>query len=424
MLEHTHLTAAVQDRWIPLITRIVEACPRRVAGSRSEQEAQEILRAEYTRLGMTSQLLPFEWNESLYAVLALHFGLAVLGTALLLLGAPWLALIAHALAAVSYVADSHRRAHLLRRWFEPIGSQNLVATRPAPAGPPRLRLVLVSHADAAFTGWVFHPTLIRLSSRPIPIPGLGGLRKGLRVVVGATALLALIDALAIVGLDAPAWLILPLSVPPALAFVLNLQVVLRDEVVPGANDNLSGCVGAIHLAERLLPDLPDDVELVCVSTGAEEAGTGGADRLARQMADRWGAAETVVIGLDGLSNGRPYWFCEGEILNAPPPAWLTTLCARVASGDARFAGIEAFELPVGATDSLPFLVRGYDAMTLGTVDPEIGAPRGYHRPADSPDALDADEFALSLAYAEAVLRAVIDTRAPVQPLDTVDALDA
>ncbi|MCA9547021.1 MAG: M28 family peptidase [Myxococcales bacterium] len=408
----TALRALAQTRWIPFIAAICEDFPRRVAGSRSEREAQERLRAEYDRLGFQTTLQPFEWNESLYAVLALHFGLAVAATAALLLGAPWLALLGHGLAALSYAADSHRRALVLRRWFDPVGSQNLIATRPAPSGPPRLRLVLVSHADAAFTGWLFHPTMIRMSTREPPVAALRFMRKGLLVATGSVALLAGLDLAAGFGLNPPVWLVGLLTVPAAAAFALNLQVVLRDEVVPGANDNLTGCVGCLHLAERLAPDLPDDVELVCVSTGAEEAGTGGAFRLAQQMATRWDRASTVVLGLDGLSNGRPFWFREGELRAERPPAWMEAACARAVETDLAFEGIGPFDLPVGATDSLPFLVAGYDALTVGTVDPEIGAPRGYHRPADTPEALDAGELALGLAFAEAVAREFIAERAP------------
>jgi hypothetical protein len=115
------------------------------------------------------------------------------------------------------------------------------------------------------------------------------------------------------------------------------------------------------LAERLAAEQPDDVELVFVCTGAEEASTGGALALARAKSrGEWSPADTLVVGIDGMTNG--------------------------------------------ATDVVPFLAHGYDGICLACIDHHIGAPRHYHWPTDTAENLDADQFDRSVAFAEAYVR--------------------
>jgi hypothetical protein len=342
--------------------------------------------------------------------MTLHFGLAVLGT--LLFGwSPAVALALHLLAAVSYALDATRRGYLLRRLLPSVRSRNLLAVRQA-VGQRRLRLVLVGHIDAAFTGTAFHPAVIRAGTKESRWRALRFLRKSMLVAVGATLLAALLDVLALVVGPAPwLWALLALmSLPAFLVFAGNLEIVLRNQVVPGACDNLTGCAAVAVLAERLRDFRPDDLELVYVVTGAEEAGTGGASALARAMASSWEPGETVVLGLDTLSNGELRLLQEGEMLPEPLPAWLAALVTDVAASAPRWGAVPTYQIPSGATDALPFLRRGYDAACLGCIDPEIGAPRHYHRLTDTPDNVDLAQLALSIDFAEALVRALPERR--------------
>ncbi len=397
-----------------LIREIVSACPRRLASTDCERAAQDILGGAMRDAGLDTELVGFRYNKNLYATLALHFGVATAGTAALLMGMPWLALPLHLLAAISYLLDSTRSAFLLRRLFPFRQSQNLVGVRPVSGGgEPALRVVLVAHADAAYTGLVFHPSLIRHATREPPIAALRFMRKGLRVATGSVFALAAFDVGVANGLAPPgvaSWIAVGLGVPAALAFLLNLEVVLRNRIVPGANDNLSGCAGTVVLAERLRDLRPDDLELVMVCTGAEEAGTGGAWALARQRLDAWAADRTVVLAIDGLTNGALRYFAEGEIVSHPVPPRLEAAAQRVAGTDPRFADLRRFEIPTGATDAIGFITAGYEAMGIGCVDPDIGAPRHYHRPSDTPDNLDLDQLMVTIDFIEALVRDIARER--------------
>jgi len=391
-----------------LITRIVRECPRRVATGPDERRAHAIVQEEFAALGLATEVHPFRWNQSLYQTLALHFGAAVAGS-LLASRAPLLAFGLHALAAGSYALDSARAAFVLRQLFPHGDSQNVLARLPARSGEPRLRVVFLAHADAAYTGVVFRPEFIARFGSKEGSP----LYKSLRIGTAATAGLALLDLAQLVtgrsrALSAARAV---LTVPALLAFALNLDVVLRDQIVPGAMDDLSGVAGLLLLARRLRGRTPADVEVVFCATGCEEAGLGGAQSLALDKVDaEWDRARTVVIGLDGLANGTLCWFQEGEIFPVPIAPWLLEALRDTAASDPRFAEVAGFEIPVGGTDAVPFAVAGYDAVTLGCVDRSRGVPRHYHTPKDSPENLEAEQIAPCVDFAERLFDTLIARR--------------
>lgn len=394
---------------VPLIERIVDECPRRLAGSDSERTAQQILREEFEQAGLETDFHRFRYNRSVYATFVLHFGLAALASALYF-GSPWVALVLHSLVAVSYLGDSTKTFFLLRRLFPFHQSQNLIGRAPAD-GEPSKRIVLVAHADAAFTGKIFSPEAIRRTSNSPRIP-LDLLRKPLRLATLAVATLVGIDAAAIAAGNSLGLTIglVALSIPPLATALFNLEVVLRDEVVPGANDNLTGCAAIPLLAERLLPQKPDDVELVFVATGSEEAGTGGSIALARDMkrSGEWDPDDTTIVGIDGLTNGELRYAVEAEVIRMPIADFLVEAIEETRGQREEWSQVEGHEMQAGATDALPFYVQGYPAVTLLCIDPQLGSPRHYHHPEDRPENLDPEQFDLSIDYAEALVERLME----------------
>ena len=385
------------------VRTLEELGPRRLTGSDTEKAAQAMLGRELESLGYQLDWRPFTWTQSLYASLLLHFGTAALATGVGF-SAPFLGAGLHALVALSYTLESLRKGLVLRSLFPRITSQNLVATRPA-RGPRRKRLVLIAHADAAYTGVVFTPSLIKAATKQPP-PGLGWLKKSLGLATATVALLAVLELLAGLGVwSAPGWLRGLVTVPAVLTAVLNLDVVLRNRVVPGAADNLSGCTACVELAYRLEGKLPDDVELVIVISGAEEAGTGGAQRLAEQVvaSGEWTPADTVVLGLDTLSNGTLRILEEGELWPLPIARPLVEAVADVNASLPESARVPTYVIPTGATDALPFLVRGFQSVSLTCIDPDIGAPRHYHHPTDTWSNMDAGQLDASIDFAERLI---------------------
>ena len=190
-----------------------------------------------------------------------------------------------------------------------------------------------------------------------------------------------------------------------------MEAVLRNEIVPGANDNLSGTAALPILAKRLAKSKPADVELVFGVTGCEEASLGGADALARDMEGVWDKSKTVILGLDTLTNGElQYVEIEGEVTPMPIPAWLKDTLDHTAASEPRFNPVKGFEIPVGGTDVAAFLAHGWEGVCLTALDPELGAPRHYHLPSDTPENLDLDQLMLSIDFAEQLIREIMKRR--------------
>jgi hypothetical protein len=416
------MTTSIQDRMAgddlrrqggaveQLIRRICRICPERASGSRQERRAQVLLRRSLQQSGGTARWHRFRFNRSLYAVIALHFGLAALATALIAVN-PLIAGLAHSLLAASYVVDSQRWAYLLRRLFRFHPSQNLVVTFAARKNM-RQRVVVIAHADAAPTGWLFHPRLASLGGGVVYPWYLRFLGKPLLLGVLALGAVAAMEFdMARTGVLWPHFPVLYVvcNLYFAAVTILNLQIAWRRKIVPGANDNLTGCAALPILAERLLAEQFDHVEFVFVVSGCEESGTGGALALAQAQCGTWLVENTDVLVLDGLSGGTLRLFQEGELLTRPIPARFSQAASRVAEKDLRFTAVTPFAIPAGATDAWPFLVCGYRAMGVGCIDAATGTPRHYHLPEDTPDSLDFKQIQFSIDYVEQLIRQLVAT---------------
>ncbi len=389
-----------------LIRRIAAECPRRRPTSDDELRSQQILLEELESAGASAELRPFRFNSSLYAVLALHFGLAALGS-LLLFWRPWAAVGLHLLSGGSFFLDSLYAGYVLRRVFPFRKSQNLVATLAA-EDDVALRIVLVAHADAAPTGWLFHPGFVRRATASAPPYPFHFFRKKLSAVMLGILALAVLDVIWAVGGHLIWPLYVVLSIVCLLGLILNLQVALRNQTVPGASDNLTGCAALPELAHRLAGKKPDNVELVFVVTGCEEAGSGGALALVREMRGRWHRGNTVIVGLDVLTNGLLRYKDNGETPALDVPQWLRETLCGVAAADPRWQALTSFVAPAGSDDVAPFQRFGYDGVCLCCIDPHLGVSRHYHLPTDTPENLDGEQLASSIDLAEAVVEAIID----------------
>lgn len=397
-----------------LVTRIVTECPRRQACSPDERRASEIVRREFEHLDLLLRTHAFRFSDNLYANGLLHCAPGIVGTAIS--GwAPALALPLHLIPALSYYLESTRQAYLGRRLLGFKPSQNILGIAPAATPEPTLRIVLCAHVDAAFTGFFFWPGTLKAIAKDPPL-GIETIHRSVELTVTTQFMLAGIDLLRI--LAGPFTLALPLrplewllTLPSIASTAGFLDVVIRNTVVPGANDDLSGVAALPLLARRLVARKPPEVELVFAATGAEEASLGGGDALARDFEREWDKSRTVVLGLDGLGNGNlRYMVEEGEVRARRIPAWLEKLCRDVAASEPRFAPVTGFELPIGGSDISAFLARGWDGVCLACVDPDIGAPRHYHMPTDTPENLDIEQVLFSIDFAERLVDAIVEAR--------------
>jgi len=287
------------------------------------------------------------------ALRALRTVLIVAGS--LVGGAGLLALRAPAAALVCLVAGSLIGGVLLA-WAP--GVERLYAAR----GPtitwnvvgrktcahPRAMLILLAHYDS--------------KSQNLSLP----LRLGATIVAivgtGATTLLV---ALAVAGAPfGPAALPAASGSLAALA-LFGLATLSSGNASPGGVDNAGSVALLCELARRLPALLPDDVELVFLSPGAEEDHMIGAMRFLDAHRAELAAQPVQALNFDGAgAPGHPVILASYGLWHPFAPA-----LARAARASAQRLGLRPRSIwlpPAIGIDAIPFHHRGVPCLTLSS----------------------------------------------------------
>jgi hypothetical protein len=266
-----------------------------------------------------------------------------------------------------------------RRWLRPLLRRSHTTNVVAEIGDPDAEHTLVVHAhhDAARTSFIFDQTAARfmvdnfprLMERTDRWPPLMGL------VIGGPA------AVALGGLTGSRrtafW---------GSAFAAGTAVVMahmvRQPVVPGANDNLSGVAVLLEVARRLEQSPPPPgVRVILLSAGAEEANQEGMLAFARRHFGRLRVDGTSFLCLDTV--GSPHLLLiEGEgflKMYEYPDEQKTRVEAAAADAGISLRRGMRFTF---ATDGLVALRQGYQVATVGSVT-EYLVPANYHWPTDT-----------------------------------------
>ncbi|MCW3001645.1 MAG: Zn-dependent exopeptidase [Conexibacter sp.] len=293
-----------------------------------------------------------------------------------LLGRRGIGTLAGAVATVGIWQDlTGGRRRTLRRFLKRQTTTNVVAE--IGDADAAHTLVVHAHHDAARTSFIFDQSLARFMCERLPgvmdrvdrWPPLMGL-----VIGGPTA----VAVSGITGGRRTAFF--------GAAFAAGTAAVMahmiREPVVPGANDNLSGVAVLLDVARRLQADPPPPgVRVILLSAGAEEANQEGMLAFARRHFGRLPRESTTFLCLDTV--GSPELVLiegEGFLRMYEYPSRQKE---RVASA-ARDAGVR---LRRGmrftfATDGLVPLRRGYEVASLGSVTEHL-MPANYHWPTDT-----------------------------------------
>lgn len=247
----------------------------------------------------------------------------------------------------------------------------------------RATVVLVAHLDAAHTGLVWSPAVVRLGA------GRHLRRRSVDAFLGPVAAATAAGAAgALLPRAAPAGRVLRGAAGAVLAVAAALNAdVGRNVTVPGADDNATGVAVVLDLVRRLAATPLRHTEVVAVCPGGEEAGMGGFHAALTALAPGLDPARTLVLGLDTLGAGTP-------IVAAAEGALQThryrDADLALADDGAALAG----EPPPqrwrigGWTDPLLALHRGLPAVSLLSMGP--GYFPHYHHPTDLPEHVDWD----------------------------------
>jgi hypothetical protein len=364
--------------------------------SEGEREAAEWIAAELRELGCGARVEPERVHGSYHWPLGLPALAAAVGGVAALRGRRLAGVVAGSLAGVSMWEDLSGGARRPFRRALPQGTtHNVVAEAGDPAGTHTL--VMLAHHDAAITSFIFDETTPRFAH-----DHLGWLVERIDRWPPLMALVVAGPALVAAGALTGSRRALVAGAVIAAGTAAVMADMTTNDVVPGANDNLTGVAVLIELAralrERPLPGL----RVLLVSTGAEEANQEGILAFAARHFDALPKETTTFVCLDTV--GSPELLLiegEGFLRMRDYPEAIKDLLERCA----REAGVHlrrGLRLTF-ATDGLIPLRHGYPTAAVGSVN-EYMVPANYHKPTDTPDRVDYEQVAgaarLSYAVAE------------------------
>jgi Peptidase family M28 len=383
---------------VEVLREVVErlAPLRRNPGSEGEREAAEWIAQRLRAAGADARIEPEDVSSTFYLPVGALSGLAAAGGIASLLGARRPGALAGAAVVAALWEDltgGSRRP--VRRLLPRATIRNVVAEVGDPEAPRTI--VLVAHHDAARTSFIFDETLPRALVDHFPgvVDKLDRWPPLMALVVLGPALVA---AGSLTGRNG--------MVATGTAMAAASAAVMADmgtnEVVPGANDNLTSVAVLVAIAEALRERPVPGVRVLLVSTGAEEANQEGMLAFARRHFASLPHETTTFLTLEMLGSGELV-VVEGEgflRMYDYPEAFRDELAAAGADAGVHLRrGLRT----TYASDALIPRRAGYQGGMLCSVN-EYLLPREYHKPTDTPDRLDWDCVADGARVTEALIR--------------------
>ncbi len=374
---------------------------RRGAGTDAERRAARSLGDELSAGGREVRIEPFWCRPNWALAHAWHVALGLLGS-LVSVSAPriGMALVLAALASLIVVVLLGNS--LGRRLTPERASQNVVALAPGADEPKRVRLIITANYDAGRIGLVYRdlPRVAAARLRDVS----GGLAPGW---LGWVALALLwLEAIAIVRLEGSGTAVGLAQLPPTVALVLALALLLdlaSADFGPSAGDNGSGVAVAIALARALDAAPPRHAAVDVVLQGAGDGSGIGLRRYIRARKRSLQPSSVVVLAIAACTAGAPrWWLSDGPLVPVRYFPRLRELCATVATNEAALGARP--HRGRGASPALAARFAGLPAITIGTLD-ERGLAPSSHQRSDTAEAIDgvaldhALEFGLLLADA-------------------------
>jgi hypothetical protein len=269
----------------------------------------------------------------------------------------------------------------------------------AEIGPPDAErtIVLMAHHDAAHTAFFFNPAITEAvgenapgvfenndTSPPLMWPTVAG-----PAVVAAGAVLG---SRKLTGFGA-------LLSAGSAAFMAHIGM---SQVVPGANDNGTGCIAQIALARALAERPPENTRILFLST-SEEALCEGMGLFMERHAAELPVDRTFFLCLDTV--GSPNLLAlrgEGMLKLREYPAASLELIDSTA--DELGIDMPFRELRLrNATDGIFPLAAGYQCVSIASCN-QWKNPSNYHWKTDTPDRIDYGTVADAIRLSETVIR--------------------
>ncbi len=356
----------------------------RGSASDGERDAAQWVASRFAETGLKPERESFSFCPEYWNVWGAHMLGAIGAWQLLgrggrrqrLLGAATTAFL-----AASFWGDASARFYWLRRLFPARPSVNILARLPNPRA--KRVLVIAAHVDAAHSGLVFHPGLLRWLRSRNPegqiSPALVLPFRGLVFLTAASFLRA-------IGL--PRGIAKVVAMPGVFISAATAAVMAdigRHPVVAGANDDASGVATVLALAGDLVGEPPENLEVWFLITGSEEAIEGGIHAFLKRHRTELEGRRPFFLNLEMLGSGQPvYQRAEGHVTSFEMHPEAVSLVAAVAQ-EPEFGGVEGIVSPA-QSDALAAHHYGFPAVTVMSL-PADDIPH-YHWSSDTPENID------------------------------------
>ena len=299
-------------------------------------------------------------------------------------------------AASALIADELPPGKRRFRRLLPKRSAHHVLAEIGPADAERT-VVLMAHHDAAHTAFFFNPAITEAvgerapwvfedndTSPPLMWPTVAGPAI---VAAGAT-----LGSRKLTGLGT-------LVSAGSAAFMAHIGA---GKVVPGANDNGTGCIAQIAIARALAEQPPENTRVLFLSTSEEALCEGMGLFIERHAAelpvdrtfflclDTVGSPNLLVLRGEGMLNLREYPAASLELLDST-------------------ADELGIEMPFrnlrlrNATDGIFPLAAGYQCVSVASCN-QWKNPTNYHWKTDTPENIDYGTVADAIRLSETVIR--------------------
>jgi hypothetical protein len=365
----------------------------RPSASEGERRAAEWLVERFAELGAEARIEAEPAHGTYWWPLGIGAALGALGGFAALRGRRLLGAVLGAIGAAGIADDFPPGKRRLRRPLPARTTHNVVCEL-GPADAART-MVVVAHHDAAHAGLVFHPALPKVADRLGLIEGQDTSPPLMAPVIGGPILAAL-------GALTGRRLLAKLGIFFGLGSAAAMADIGMRKVVPGANDNGTGVVTLLALAERLVEAPPKDLRVILLSSGSEESFSEGIKAFGERHFPRLPRESTFFLSIDSI--GSPHLLVlrgEGFLkMREYSPRALALM-----DGLAEEMGIWLYpnlRLHNG-TDGLEPLAAGYETASLcGCTD--LKQPANYHWPNDLAENVDFDALANGIRLVEAAAR--------------------
>lgn len=365
------------------ITDICEKIGPRAPGSKEELEAQKSMGKDLEQWADKIELEDFTVHRQAFmGFIPFTVAMAIIAT-IFFFFYPLISFIATVIAFIPLVLEFLMYKQFIDPLFFGHPSHNLIATR-KPKGEVKKRIILIAHSDSQYE-WILNYKLGGTGMKLFLIPAVVGLVvcciaslvKGIVVDFKGIETQASSTFFLIVGI------ILCIFIIPYIGF-LFFQSYTKS--VPGANDNLSGCLSVMSVL-KLLDESDirfENTEVKVILSGSEEAGLRGAKAYAEAHKHELREIETVVVACDTMRDLKDMAVYDrdlsGTLKHDKQVKELVKQAAANCGWDIPYASIY-----LGACDAAAFTQKGIKATGFAAMDPT--PPRYYHTRLDAPDML-------------------------------------